>query len=62
MKIKLKVHRPYSRDLCGKVRINPEAETILRQSRDKTGLSLCEVVSQIIIQADEQDAIELDRS
>lgn len=40
-----------TKKLCGVVRITPEAELVIRDLQVETGLSACEVVSTILIQA-----------
>lgn len=49
-----------SETLVGVIRITPEAEIILRKIQPQTDdLSLCEIASQIIVQAYEQDNIQI---
>lgn len=48
-KIILSVYRP-ERDVCGVVRLNEEAERIVKQLQRETGMSAKYIVSQIIIQ------------
>lgn len=48
-KIILSVYRP-ERDVCGVVRLNEEAERLVKQLQRETGLSAKYIVSQIIIQ------------
>ncbi|MEE1154815.1 MAG: hypothetical protein UH241_06635 [Acutalibacteraceae bacterium] len=42
-----------NRNLNGVVRITPEAEAIVLDLADRSGLSVCQVVSQMIIQGSE---------
>lgn len=42
-----------NRSLNGVVRITPEAEAIVLDFADRSGLSVCQVVSQMIIQGSE---------
>lgn len=59
--IKLMVRQPVpGKRFTGTVRIDPEAEYIVQRYQRDTGLSAIHIVSQIIIQADEQGLIELD--
>lgn len=39
-----------NRNLNGVVRVTPEAEEIIQDLADKSGLSVCQVVSQMVIQ------------
>lgn len=58
-KIILSVYRP-ERDVCGVVRLNEEAERIVKQLQRETGMSAKYIVSQIIIQG--YDLIEVKRT
>lgn len=48
-KIVLTVHRPEP-SFCGVVRLDKQAETLVRQLQRETGMSAKYIVSQIIIQ------------
>lgn len=48
-KIILTVHRPEP-SFCGVVRLDPEAEALIKQLQRETGMSAKYIVSQIIIQ------------
>ena len=58
-KIILSVYRP-ERDVCGVVRLNEEAERLVKQLQRETGMSAKYIVSQIIIQG--YDLIEVKRT
>lgn len=49
--IKLVIRRPRAAACCGLVRVSPEAAETLRDLSAKTGLSLTEIASELIIQA-----------
>lgn len=57
--IKLYVYKPTQSQegLTGHVRITPEAERIIRGLQRASGLSACQIASQIIVQA--EDAVEI---
>lgn len=55
-KITLTVHHP-ERSVCGVVRLNEQAERIVKQIQRETGMSARYIVSQIIIQG--YDLIEI---
>lgn len=48
-KITLTVHRPEN-SVCGVVRLNKQAELLVKQLQRETGMSARYIVSQIIIQ------------
>ena len=48
-KIILTVHRPET-SFCGVVRLDPEAEALIKQLQRESGMSAKYIVSQIIIQ------------
>lgn len=48
-KITLTVHRP-EKGVCGVVRLNEQAENLVKQLQRETGMSAKYIVSQIIIQ------------
>lgn len=48
-KIVLTVHRPEP-SFCGVVRLDPQAEALVKQLQRETGMSAKYIVSQIIIQ------------
>ena len=58
-KIVLNVYRP-EKGVCGVVRLDEEAERLVKQMQRETGLSAKYIVSQIIIQG--YDLIEVKRS
>lgn len=58
-KIILNVYRP-EKEVCGVVRLNEEAERLVKQLQRETGLSAKYIVSQIIIQG--YDLVEVKRS
>lgn len=58
-KIVLNVYRP-DRGMCGVVRLDEEAERLVKQLQRETGLSAKYIVSQIIIQG--YDLVEVKRS
>lgn len=58
-KIVLNVYRP-EKGVCGVVRLDEEAERLVRQLQRETGLSAKYIVSQIIIQG--YDLVEVKRS
>lgn len=58
-KIVLNVYRP-EKGVCGVVRLDEEAERLVKQLQRETGLSAKYIVSQIIIQG--YDLIEVKRS
>ena len=58
-KIVLNVYRP-EKETCGVVRLDEEAEQLVKQLQRETGLSAKYIVSQIIIQG--YDLIEVKRS
>ena len=58
-KIILNVYRP-EKGMCGVVRLDEEAERLVRQLQRETGLSAKHIVSQIIIQG--YDLVEVKRS
>lgn len=58
-KIVLNVYRP-EKEVCGVVRLDEEAERLVKQLQRETGLSAKYIVSQIIIQG--YDLIEVKRS
>lgn len=58
-KIILNVYRP-EKGVCGVVRLDEDAERLVRQLQRETGLSAKYIVSQIIIQG--YDLIEVKRS
>lgn len=58
-KIILNVYRP-EKGVCGVVRLDEEAERLVKQLQRETGLSAKYIVSQIIIQG--YDLIEVKRS
>lgn len=49
-----------NRNLKGVVRVTPEAEEIILDFADKSGLSVCQVVSQMVIQGSEFTCFEDD--
>lgn len=49
-KIILKAPKRYNKNLTGVVRLTPDAETVLQNLADETGLSLRTIASQMIIQ------------
>ena len=58
-KIILNVYRP-EKGVCGVVRLDEEAERLVKQLQRETGLSAKYIVSQIIIQG--YDLVEVKRS
>lgn len=48
-KIVLTIHRPES-TFCGVVRLDPHAESLVKQLQRETGMSAKHIVSQIVIQ------------
>lgn len=58
-KIILNVYRP-EKSVCGVVRLDEEAERLVKQLQRETGLSAKYIVSQIIIQG--YDLVEVKRS
>lgn len=58
-KIVLNVYRP-EKGVCGVVRLDEEAERLVKQLQRETGLSAKYIVSQIIIQG--YDLIEVKRN
>ena len=58
-KIILNVYRP-EKDVCGVVRLDEEAERLVKQLQRETGLSAKYIVSQIIIQG--YDLVEVKQS
>lgn len=58
-KIVLNVYRP-EKGVCGVVRLDEEAERLVKQLQRETGLSAKYIVSQIIIQG--YDLVEVKRS
>ena len=58
-KIVLNVYRP-DRGMCGVVRLDEEANRLVKQLQRETGLSAKYIVSQIIIQG--YDLVEVKRS
>ena len=58
-KIILNVYRP-EKEVCGVVRLNEEAERLVKQLQRETGMSAKYIVSQIIIQG--YDLIEVKRT
>ena len=58
-KIILNVYRP-EKEVCGVVRLNEEAERLVKQLQRETGMSTKYIVSQIIIQG--YDLIEVKRT
>ena len=57
-KIILTVHRPEP-SFCGVVRLDPQAEALVKQLQRETGMSAKYIVSQIIIQG--FDLVEVER-
>ena len=55
-KITLTVHRP-EKGACGVVRLNEQAENLVKQLQRETGMSAKYIVSQIIIQG--YDLVEI---
>lgn len=55
-KIVLNVYRP-EKGVCGVVRLNEQAEKLVKQFQRETGLSAKHIVSQIIIQG--YDLVEI---
>lgn len=55
-KITLTVHRP-EKGVCGVVRLNEQAENLVKQLQRETGMSAKYIVSQIIIQG--YDLVEI---
>lgn len=51
-KIKIVTHKIVPKSPVGVVRINPEAEAIVRALQRETGLTARSIVSQIIVQAE----------
>lgn len=47
-----------SEELIGTVRLTPEAEKVVRRLRNKTGLPIRRIVSEIIVQAEKLIDIE----
>lgn len=45
--------RKYSDKCIGMVRLTPQAEKVVRSLREKTDLSICQIVSEIIVQAED---------
>lgn len=58
-KIVLNVYRP-EKGMCGVVRLDEDAERLVKQLQRETGLSAKYIVSQIIIQG--YDLVEVKRS
>ena len=58
-KIILTVHRPEP-SFCGVVRLDPQAEALVKQPQRETGMSAKYIVSQIIIQG--FDLVEVARN
>lgn len=55
-KITLTIHRP-EKEVCGVVRLNEQAEHLVKQLQRETGMSAKYIVSQIIIQG--YDLVEI---
>ncbi len=54
----LRVPKKYQCELNGVIRVNQEAEVILRKLSDETGLSVRTIASEIIIQGEKLIKIE----